>query len=83
MDHGLDQGRGSEFFDDRSAVSRPENRGGFMMRKKLASLGMTVLLLAGLVATMPSCHLLEPTVFYLREKSIWSLTTFTHYKEKR
>ena len=50
MDHGLDQGRGSEFFDDRSAVSRPENRGGFMMRKKLASLGMTALLLVGLVA---------------------------------
>jgi hypothetical protein len=51
MDHGLDQCRGSEFFDDRSEVSRPENRGGFMMRKKLASLGMTALLLAGLVAT--------------------------------
>ena len=59
MDHGLDQGRGSEFFDDRSAVSRPENRGGFMMRKKLASLGMTVLLLAGLVATSQTVNAWE------------------------
>ena len=62
MDHGLDQGRGSEFFDDRSEVFRPENRGGFMMRKKLASLGMTALLLAGLVATSQTVSAKEMSI---------------------
>ena len=46
-------------FVDRSMVFRLENNGGFMKRKKLASLGTTVLLLAGLVATSQTVNARE------------------------